>query len=234
MGCHFSRGIKSYIINIHTSTQVLPTRNEVDLALEESKLQEKFIFKILLLGAGESGKSTVIKQIKMLYKNNNAFGSTANIEREMKECVTSIRRNVLEAIHTLIEASNILEISVKNPETVDAIKVIEAVDINADLTTDLADLIHKIWKDEDIQLIYSRRDEFWHMDATPYYMEEIFRLADPDFEPTDEDVVMTRVRKIHYIKHMPLGTSPNTLTIRFFYHRVFDCFLILINLLLIS
>lgn len=199
MGCHISRSIKSYIININTATQVLPTRNQVDMALEESQLQEKFIFKILLLGAGESGKSTVVKQIKMLYKNNNSFGSTANIEREMNECIAAIRRNVLEAIQTLIEASNMLEIPVKNSETLDAIKTIEGVDVNAELTTDLAKLIYKIWKDDDMQMIYSRRDEFWHMDATPYYMEEIFRIADPFFEPTDEDAVMTRVRLLQFI-----------------------------------
>jgi hypothetical protein len=32
------------------------------------------------------------------------------------------------------------------------------------------------------------------MDATPYYLNEILRIADPEFMPTEDDMVMTRVR----------------------------------------
>lgn len=129
----------------------------------------------------------------MLYKNSVA--NSANTERELKESITSIRRNVLEAIQTLIEAAKILDVSVGSPATVEAIKTISELDSSsAELNPDLATLIGNVWDDPDIKMVYSRRTEYWHMDATPYYLNEIHRIADPYFEPSDEDIVMTRVR----------------------------------------
>lgn len=42
--------------------------------------------------------------------------------------------------------------------------------------------------------MYERRNEYWLLDACPYYMEHAVRVAEADYEPTDEDIIMTRVR----------------------------------------
>ena len=36
-----------------------------------------------------------------------------------------------------------------------------------------------------IQATFRRRDEFWNMDSTPYYLDEVVRLSALDFEPTE-------------------------------------------------
>lgn len=41
----------------------------VEAQLKAMEEEEKNHFKILLLGAGESGKSTVVKQVKLIYKS---------------------------------------------------------------------------------------------------------------------------------------------------------------------
>ena len=182
MGCFAS--------NLIGSSTIAPIKNNVDKQLEEAKELEKYNYKILLLGAGESGKSTVVKQIKMLYKVNG--GPSA---REISEYILAIRRNVFEAVQILLEASKTLGVDLDNAKDLQPyFDEILTLDTNTPLTVELGTKISLLWKDPGIQQIFSRRNEYWNMDALPYYLQEVDRLASEDFEPTEEDMVMTRVR----------------------------------------
>lgn len=163
--------------------------NEVDAALEAAKDAEKYVHKILLLGAGECGKSTVVKQIKLIWKVGGGPS-----EREKQEYVLALRRNCIEAIQTLLEASKTLKISLQDQFLQADFDFVAGMDSNSPMTPEIATKINNLWTDGGIKATFDRRDEFWNMDATPYYLNEIFRIADPDFEPTEDDMVMTRVR----------------------------------------
>ena len=51
-----------------------PRQNDVDAMLEAAKEKDDLTYKVLLLGAGEAGKSTVVKQLKMIYKASGHLG----------------------------------------------------------------------------------------------------------------------------------------------------------------
>ena len=89
----------------------------VDKELHEMRKLEKFIHKILLLGAGESGKSTVLKQIKLLSKIPLS-------DREIEEYTINIRRNVIEAIQTLLLVGGELGEELENPGLMDDVQEI--------------------------------------------------------------------------------------------------------------
>ena len=72
--------------------------SNVDQQLLDAQEEEKYQHKILLLGAGESGKSTVVKQIKLIWKVGGGPS-----EKEKQEYILAIRRNSIEAIQTLLE-----------------------------------------------------------------------------------------------------------------------------------
>ena len=74
--------------------------NNVDQQLLDAQEEEKYQHKILLLGAGESGKSTVVKQIKMIWKVGGGPS-----DKEKQEYTLAIRRNAIEAIQTLLEVN---------------------------------------------------------------------------------------------------------------------------------
>jgi ABC-type uncharacterized transport system fused permease/ATPase subunit len=76
--------------------------NSVDQELLDAQEVEKYHHKILLLGAGESGKSTVVKQIKMIWRVGGGPS-----DKEKQEYILAIRRNAIEAIQTLLEVSEL-------------------------------------------------------------------------------------------------------------------------------
>jgi GTPase SAR1 family protein len=61
------------------------------------------IIKLLMLGPGESGKSTFVKQMRLLY--SDGFN-----EEEKTNFKYTIHSNVLVAMKTLLHASEILEL----------------------------------------------------------------------------------------------------------------------------
>lgn len=161
--------------------------NEAEKLLQQSMEEEKYRFKVLLLGAGESGKSTVVKQIKVIW--NVQEGSQEN-----RKYVQALQRNVIEAIQTLLQASKQLGVPVETPGLSEQADKILAMDSHARVTPELAPVVDKLWKDPGVKKVYDRRSEYWLMDATPYYLDEVFRIADPNFQPNDDDMIMARIR----------------------------------------
>mmetsp|Transcript_31299 Transcript_31299/g.29840 ORF Transcript_31299/g.29840 Transcript_31299/m.29840 type:complete len:356 (-) Transcript_31299:403-1470(-) len=163
--------------------------NSVDQQLLDAQEEEKYQHKILLLGAGESGKSTVVKQIKMIWKVGGGIS-----DKEKQEYILAIRRNAIEAIQTLLEASKNLEIPLGDDALLPCFERMCIVDTNNEVTAEMGSEIDSLWRDSGIQATYERRDEFWNMDATAYYLNEVTRLAGDDFIPNEDDMIMTRVR----------------------------------------
>ncbi|MGH0141406.1 UNVERIFIED_CONTAM: hypothetical protein FKN15_039163 [Acipenser sinensis] len=83
----------------------------IDRALKEQKREYKQTHRLLLLGAGESGKSTIVKQMRILHVNG------FNAE-EKKQKIQDIRKNVKDAIVTIVSAMSTLipPVPLANPE----------------------------------------------------------------------------------------------------------------------
>jgi GTPase SAR1 family protein len=54
--------------------------------------------------------------------------------------------------------------------------------------------IGKLWNDPGIKKTFERRNEFQLDDSTQYYMTELERISQPDYVPSQEDVLRTRVK----------------------------------------
>lgn len=64
---------------------------EIERRIEQETKAEKHIQKLLLLGAGDSGKSTIFKQIKLLFQ-------TGFDEAELKSYISVVHANVYQTI----------------------------------------------------------------------------------------------------------------------------------------
>ncbi|KAJ3444185.1 guanine nucleotide-binding protein g(o) subunit alpha [Anaeramoeba flamelloides] len=144
--------------------------------------------KLLLLGPGESGKSTFLKQIKIIHKQGYEK------EEERKKFSEVISCNILHSIQSLIEASINLKIDF-DEENKDYITQLSKLNpITYVLNEDDLEMVQSVWKDQGIQSAYERRSEFQLIDCAKIFLDDAERILDPDFIPTVEDIIHSRSR----------------------------------------
>jgi len=87
--------------------------NKLDRMLTSTSTEESKVIKLLLLGTGESGKSTIFKQMQILYqKGFNDF--------EKSTFRHVVRRNVVESMQVLIGGVEKFRLSWTNPQSAQA------------------------------------------------------------------------------------------------------------------
>ena len=97
-------------------------------------------------------------------------------------------------IQVLVDGAKSLKVALSDADLMPDAKEIAALGSDATLTEELGYKIEKLWKDDGIQAVYARRDEYWLLDATNYFLNEVLRIANPFYELTEDDMVMTRIR----------------------------------------
>ncbi|XP_046883225.1 guanine nucleotide-binding protein G(olf) subunit alpha isoform X1 [Hypomesus transpacificus] len=162
----------------------------IDRTLKELKREYKQTHRLLLLGAGESGKSTIVKQMRILHVNG------FNAE-EKKQKIQDIRKNVKDAIVTIVSAMSTLipPVPLANPEDqfrIDYIKSIAPLS-DFDYTQEFFDHAKKLWDDEGVKACFERSNEYQLIDCAQYFLDRIDSVRQSDYTPTDQDLLRCRV-----------------------------------------
>lgn len=158
----------------------LEDMNKKTWAAERQKI------KLLLLGAGESGKSTIFKQMKILYGNNYPL-------EERQQQVTVIHSNVLGNTRLLIGATHKLGVPLKDPSLeAEFNKIPDSEEVVMD--AQMGALLKQIWNDEGAKATWIRRSEYHIQDSLAWYMDYIDRISAKDYVPSVEDILRARVR----------------------------------------
>ncbi|XP_042273160.1 guanine nucleotide-binding protein subunit alpha-11-like [Thunnus albacares] len=165
----------------------LAVDKEIKRILKQQKKQERREIKILLLGTGESGKTTFIRQMRIIH--GRGFS-----EEERKTFAKCIFQNIFTAMKAMTGAMTTLRIPYSNPENEIYAKWLQ--DVNTVQITQLergyVDAIRRLWADSGIRVCYSRRCEYQLLDSTEYYMSNLDRISAPDYIPTEQDVLRVR------------------------------------------
>ncbi|KAM6374691.1 LOW QUALITY PROTEIN: guanine nucleotide-binding protein G(olf) subunit alpha [Alca torda] len=161
----------------------------IDRALKEQKREYKQTHRLLLLGAGESGKSTIVKQMRILHDGFNS--------EEKKQKILDIRKNVKDAIVTIVSAMSTLipPVPLANPENqfrMDYIKSIAPLS-DFDYTQEFFEHAKKLWDDEGVKACFERSNEYQLIDCAQYFLERIDSVSMDDYTPTDQDLLRCRV-----------------------------------------
>jgi GTPase SAR1 family protein len=153
--------------------------------MEDRRLLENEI-KLLLLGAGESGKSTIAKQMKIIHLD----GFT---EEEKLYYKSIIHNNSITAMRSLCQACKDLEIGI-SPESESLANTIMEQEQGGSLTPELADTIKRLWEDKGIREAFARSNEFQLNDSAGYYFDKMDEIVKPDYIPSDQDVLRSRAK----------------------------------------
>lgn len=175
-----------------------------DLALEKRRLRRTQ--KIVLLGVGESGKSTFLKQIQIIhgkgfddeakrdfrtkiYENIiNGLSGLANGKRELK--LPWFRSDSLRIFKEFVQVYQILMVNREKKEKELGIRI----DILPEEFVQVVPLINELWNEEGMQLAYERRREFprFFVENIPYYVSQLSRISKLDYLPDSLDILRCR------------------------------------------
>ncbi|EHK99877.1 putative Guanine nucleotide-binding protein subunit alpha [Glarea lozoyensis 74030] len=176
---------------------------EIENQLKRDKMLQRNEIKMLLLGAGESGKSTIIKQMKLIHE-----GGYSRDEREsFKEIIFS---NTVQSMRVILEAMESLELPLDDQRAEYHVQTIfmQPAQIEGDnLPPEVGTAIAALWKDQGVLDCFKRSREY-------HYFDNIDRIAQHDYMPDDQDVLRSRVKTT--------GITETTFIIGDLTYRMFD------------
>lgn len=130
---------------------------KIDKAIEREKQNNRRQVKLLLLGAGESGKSTFLKQMRIIH--GVKFETEA-----IHEFQSIVYQNIIRGMRVLVDAREKLQIPWSNENNSRLapflLRVDNVMQFDTKVFMEYAVYIQQLWQDPSIQQAYDRRREF--------------------------------------------------------------------------
>ncbi|KAJ3306053.1 Guanine nucleotide-binding protein G(o) subunit alpha [Kappamyces sp. JEL0829] len=145
--------------------------------------------RLLLLGTSDSGKSTLLKQMKILHAKGFS-------EQEKKLSAQAIRAGILSSIRKIFG-----KVPNKSPEFLEVVlrahsqkyaSVADIEDTDPSNYVELAPLCAELWAEECVKQTFQQLPQNLVPDTIEHFLDSIQRIAADSYEPTDEDVLKLR------------------------------------------
>jgi len=161
---------------------------EIERQLRRDKRDARRELKLLLLGTGESGKSTFIKQMRIIHGSGYS-------DEDKRSYIKLVFQNIFMAMQAMIRAMDLLKIQYADSSDHERADQVRAVDYETVTTFEspYVEAIKALWADMGIQECYDRRREYQLTDSTKYYLDDLTRIAAPNYLPTEQDILRARV-----------------------------------------
>lgn len=165
----------------------------IDAELKKEVRSDLSRIRLLLLGPGQSGKSTIFKQVKILHQDGYS-----EAER-LTEYIPIIHQNIVSNILTLLENCGPTKLNItlsdelkeEQRSITELYKKSQTVVCNPEL----AQRIKSIWLSEAIQNAFSLRSKILMLsESAQYFFDRIDDVTKPSYIPSDEDILRARVR----------------------------------------
>lgn len=143
--------------------------------------------KLLLLGTGESGKSTITKQMRIIHING-----FSNSERMSK--IDDIIKNIRESILSLVMAMQQLAVPLEKGENERSRDFIlsHAGSSAYEPREEFWDHVERLWADAGIQSCHERSYEYQLIDSAKYFLDKVPEIRLPSYVPSHQDILRCR------------------------------------------
>ncbi|XP_061703171.1 guanine nucleotide-binding protein subunit alpha-11-like isoform X4 [Syngnathoides biaculeatus] len=165
--------------------------SKIDQDLSEQARAEMNVVKVLMLGTAESGKSTLVKQIKIIHSGGFS-------RQELTSFKPAVLDNLLTSMKFVLRGMGMLRINLANKKNnIHARAILSCCRCFGDdqeLLPFVAHAFCALWADQGVRAAAARGYDFQLNDSALYFFENIGRIIAPNYTPTEQDVLRVRVR----------------------------------------
>ena len=159
---------------------------------------EDVVQRVLLAGPRESGKSTVMSQMRL---TNGVPFPEGYIDR----FTAGVHGNVIEYMKIICEAVEDFGFY-SRLKAKDAWELVMAAELDQKLDAPLGEAVKELWADRIVKRVWEERSTLQIVDAVRHFFDDIDRVSAPGYLVTTEDILHVRTRTS--------GTSSQILDVR--------------------
>ncbi|RWS21550.1 heterotrimeric GTP-binding protein alpha subunit G-alpha-q-like protein [Leptotrombidium deliense] len=159
----------------------------IESELRRNKREMRREIKLLLLGTGESGKSTFIRQMRIIHGTGFSLS-------DRQTFTTVVYQNIFMAMQSMVNAMQTLQIKYENETNEKYASLVTSLDyreVNS-FNEPFVTAIQSLWCDAGIQECYTRRREYQLADSAKYYLDSLATISKCDYIPSVQDILHVR------------------------------------------
>lgn len=162
---------------------------EPESKIDKVSILQKPVLKILLLGTGNSGKSTLFKQLRYIFGNieeNKKTEQQINVSA-VHRCINTQMIMILQSYQKTIpsEKKSIQQIYKKHEDDLEEYNWNNLV---------YAKKIKELWEEESIKDTFYNRKNLGIVSSAPFFFDNILRFTAKNYIPTKQDVLLAKDR----------------------------------------
>jgi len=164
---------------------------DAEKLLKEAKVRMASQVKVLLLGSGDSGKSTVLKQMRVIHK---IPFSPLEFEHYRQLIFDNLTRGFCYLLDAMEDMD--LKVSEENLPHLDLIYGTRDIGDGEPFPLSYYKPLKSLWNDPNVRKAWDRGNEAALPENLSYFFSDLDRLFNPAYFPTEQDIIRCRARTI--------------------------------------